>query len=291
MNRRVLTRIDVARYLGLRTVQGVRHLERNHVLHPARDEFGILRFDGAELIRVKADRDARGMPVRLTKKELELERNHRKIRHAVEKESRQEFRKFVATMESTTRQNKVWCHLSEDVRNKNNARRVEFERNYIDKLAAVRYLGVNQTDLDDLVARGYLQAVTESPKQLKVREGLSAGSLPHAVESSVPVVFGGPFYARAEVLQLRGKWERQEARASTSWRGPQSVPSCEDSAERDASFWDYIRERLPSSANRQPQSLEEDRQAPDHEDNTQTAEWSVFDMLFSPLVDSGTKDP
>jgi hypothetical protein len=231
------------------------------------------------------------MPVRLTKKELALERSQRKVKHAAEKESRQEFRQFVVAMEATTRQNKVWCALSEDVRNKNTARRVAFERDYVDKLTAVRFLGISQTDLDDLVARGYLQAVPESPKQLKVREGLSTRSSPQAVESSAPVVFGGPFYARAEVLELRSRWERQEARAPTSWQGRQkSVPNCEDAAERDTSFWDYIRKRLPSSASRQPQSLEGSSEASNHED-TQTAEWSVFDVLFSHLVDSETKDP
>jgi hypothetical protein len=42
-----LTRIEAARYLGMRTVEGIRYLERTGKLHPTKSEDGVHHFDEA----------------------------------------------------------------------------------------------------------------------------------------------------------------------------------------------------------------------------------------------------
>jgi hypothetical protein len=210
-----LTRTEAYRHLGLRTVEGIRYLERTGKLHPTKDEAGVNRFDVAELDRVKKEREEQGITPRLTTEELALTRADRAAEVEAEREHEAWCVKFEADREKRER-------LESEVRRGDEAARDAFLRDYVTERTAAEALGFGLLErrarLDELVGVGKLREV-EPP--LSARIVLTVYGEPLRVEQGPDRIRidGGPFYPRAEVLALRDAKAKEASVAADARRG------------------------------------------------------------------------
>lgn len=190
-----LTRSDAAKYLGMKTVEGVRYLERTGKLHPVKDEEGVHRFELDELERVKGDREARGIK-RLTSEEVAIARADRASIAAALREDDAWRAKMAADWDAEDR-------LRAEVRAKNDARREAFEREHIGEREAGNLLGLillERGRLRELVAGGLVRP-GRPPPELVIRGGF--GEPLREEEGQPKILPGAPFYVREDAVAVR----------------------------------------------------------------------------------------
>jgi hypothetical protein len=238
-----LTRSEAARILGFRTVEGVRHLAKNGLLHQTRDELGIWRFDADEVKRLKKQRDDTGYPTRLKKEEKLKEDNAIRVAHAKRREAEREDREARALWkrinDEAEREGRLKREredqLTREVKAKNSARLEDFKRDYIPEDMVAGILGVEGPEsfyiVQRLVMTGHLREFP-SPKALVVQWGTLYGGAPYAEETTRPLLEGAPFYLRSEVVELRDKGVNSVLRLATR---RSSVFHDEDSKDFDKS--------------------------------------------------------
>ncbi len=134
-----ITRIGTARFLGMKSVEGVRYLERTDKLHPEKDETGVHRFDPEELERVKAQRETGGRSPRLDGADLgAVRRGLTSARRAMVPEKPG----WLGVFEKQAADDAF--HSS--VRAKNEATRADFLRDHVSAKAAAEMLGFGPGD-------------------------------------------------------------------------------------------------------------------------------------------------
>lgn len=175
------TRVEAARILGFETIQGVRALERHGRLHGDKDDNGVVRFSRREVEKIRAEREAAGKPV----------------------QSREEVDK---TIRGDLGDEDLDERLDAQVKATNKEKRATFEASHLDEHAVGLALGIPPSERHSRVREfcqaGLLRKV-ESPKQLVVEGG---DDEPLRIEDGLyPLVVGGPFYPREDVLRLRAE--------------------------------------------------------------------------------------
>lgn len=176
------TRVEAARILGFETIEGVRALEHHGRLHGDKDEKGVVRISRWEVEKVRAEREAAGKPV----------------------QSREEVDK---TIRGDTEGEDVEERIEAQVESRNKEKRAAFEANHVDETAVALALGFGiqerRAGIYQLWRAGLLRKV-EPHKELVVEGGYA--NEPFRIEDGLyPLVLGGPFYARDDVLRLRGE--------------------------------------------------------------------------------------
>ena len=206
------TRVEAARILGFETIQGVRALERGGRLHGDKDDNGIVRFSRREVEKIRAEREAAGKPV----------------------QSSEEVDK---TIRGDTDGDDVEERLEAQVEARNKEKRAAFEASHVDETAVGLALGFGiherRAGIYSLWRAGLLRKV-EPPKELVVEGGYA--NEPFRIEDGLyPLVLGGPFYAREDVLRLRG-----EAMIATASALHAALPD-----DQKATFADLLRTFFP----------------------------------------------
>jgi hypothetical protein len=203
-------------HLGLRTVEGVRYLERTGKLHPTKDAGGVNRFDVAELDRVKKEHEEQGITPRLTTEELALTRAERVAEMEAEREHLAWCAKFEADLEKGER-------LESEVRRGDEAARDSFLRDHVTERTAAEALGFGVLErrprLGELVGVGKLREV-EPPLSGRVVRTVYGEPLRVEQGPDRLRIEGGPFYPRAEVLALREAKAKAASVAADARRGP-----------------------------------------------------------------------
>jgi hypothetical protein len=169
-----LTRSEAAKYLGFRSVEGIRHLQKTGKLRATRDKNGHFRFAVAELDQVKMSREDEGLHPRLTKRELDMQRETDQINARYDKIQAD----LDAEDRARTENRKKYNHAIE-----------AFKSSHFDEYEARAALGdLSSYHFRELVRQGMLRKVQppERPRGL----GL------------IDIGFG-PFYDRQEVLTVR----------------------------------------------------------------------------------------
>ncbi len=178
-----LTRSEAAKYLGFRSVQGIRHLQKAGTLRATRDKNGHFLFDVADLERVKMSRQDEGLPKRLTKRELDAQREMDEVNA--------HYDKMQADWAAEDR-------ARDEVRKKYNCAIEAFKSSHLDEREARAALGnLSAYDFRELVRQGVLRKA--QPPERPYGFGL------------LTIGFG-PFYDREDVLTVRR--EMIEARGS-----------------------------------------------------------------------------
>jgi hypothetical protein len=174
------TRREAAKILGFETIQGVRALERSGRLRGVKDCDGVVRFSPTEVEEVRAEREAAGKPVQSS------EEVDKTIRGDVEDEDAEE-------------------RLDAQVKARNKEKRAAFEASHLDEHAVGLALGIPASErhsrVRELCQAGLVRKV-ESPKQLVVEGDEERLRIEDGL---YPLVAGGPFYAREDVLRLRAE--------------------------------------------------------------------------------------
>jgi hypothetical protein len=196
------TRTEAARILGFETIQGVRALERSGRLRGAKDDEGVVRFSPRDVERVRAERDADGKPVQSSAEVDTTIRGDVLPRRASTRPM---------TMEEASRARLDAMDVEErveaQVRARNKEKRTAFEESHLDEHAVVLARGIGpherHSQVHALRQAGLLRMV-EPPKELIVSGGYS--DEPLRIEDGLyPLVLGGPFYERDDVLRLRAE--------------------------------------------------------------------------------------
>jgi hypothetical protein len=120
-----LTRAEAAKYLGFQSVEGVRHLQKAGKLDAKRDRKGHFCFDVADLDKVKSERLLEGLPQRLTKRELDVQREidgvnayyerleaERAAESQLQEELRKQYKREVEAFRAANSFAKVYCEKS-----------------------------------------------------------------------------------------------------------------------------------------------------------------------------------
>lgn len=196
------TRTEAARILGFETIQGVRALERSGRLRGAKDDDGVVRFSPRDVERVRAEREAEGKPVQSS---AEVDTTIRRDVTTGRASTRR------MTMEEASRARLDAMDVEErveaQVRARNKEKRAAFEESHLEENAVVLALGIEPNERHSQVhalrQAGLLRRV-EAPKELVVCGGYA--DEPLRIEDGLyPLVLGGPFYAREDVLRLRAE--------------------------------------------------------------------------------------
>jgi hypothetical protein len=193
------TRIEAARYLGMRTIEGIRYLERAGKLHPTKDDGGVHRFDPAELERVKQEREGEGTTARLTTEDLARLRPEREVEAA-------SYRGHRAWGDRLQAEARAEALMDAEVKRRNELARAKFDQDHLDEQTTAAALGFDVLErslrLHALVRAGLLREV-RLPLYAQIVRGPAGEPLGVEQGDTRMYIPGRPFFLRAEVLTLR----------------------------------------------------------------------------------------
>jgi hypothetical protein len=241
----LLTRSEAARYVGLSGESAIRAAE-DRGLETAVDASGQVWLSQAVLDawkwRTKLPSKAKRAAV-LRQAARNREREARERRRQEDADMERELAEWDADLRRYDQEGA----LRAQVRQKANEQRAAFELAHMDERTAGMALGFESYEargrVRDLVRRGLLRRV-ESPPEPRVEYSFDGM---REVQSGWPLVHGGPFIPREDVLRLRQ--ETFEAAAQHIQRAPAAVQASVASSPLEAVLGDFLSALLDAARN------------------------------------------
>lgn len=216
------TRKEAAAILGFKTVEGVRNLGHHGRLQHSKDENGHAVYFSEDIEELRAARELEGEPVMTPEEvvDLVMARPDPPVHHSAEPS-------LAHGMEVSRAQRRRRDELTSFVERHNQRAKARFVAEHLDEYAVGLALDLGlplqcRARVLELVRAGLLRKVA-SPAELDVVGGY--GDAPLKVQEGSPLVMGGPFYCREDVLRLRAEKVLRELCAARPQAEEKTLPA------------------------------------------------------------------